>query len=640
MSPPLQKENGQGQDAGGNLCESRGKGGKGGKGRAQTEKGSKESSTGIPSSSPTDGIGFLQALKEALAVANMKRDTQNQAVAWCESKGFNSLQEVIEAFDEFATGLGLKPLEKRRLEKAVNGAIERYGGGAPKDKDPAKEASIARADSTQAPQEAVAATAEKKDEPADNVPSKDAPETAKEAPSEAPKEEAPKEAVVEEQTVEESARPPQEAEKPDPAAELLAAQAAGDATALAAAIPKADAAGVDADVLAAAKKTLFKLQKEKRDKSKLERAKSQAASELAAAAQGDNAEELRKAIQKAQDAGLLVEETTLARLDVLEQQEKKECIKLAFEDLECAISQDDVESANLALEDASSMGASPEELKEAEEKIAALRMKLDPEGEARRRRVEARKSQGTEKKWNYSGKSDNRIINDRFREHEAELERQRMLAFRARGRFRAEDEGEEGAEKGVRKLRAEVSKELGAVPLPKLNEGQASGFAWGRVPKEETEAPRRISLQVHSEAGAGVDLHPSWWGMVVDGIDPQPGQPGLRLRDTLVEVNGTSLMELSDQDCEQRFLDLFGDGCNVKVEPFVQVSGILAPPAAVDKTSMQSDLERFAADYGIELRMEDAGGNNVRVHMEGSQSAVKSSKPELQNLMQFYCQAS
>lgn len=633
MSPPLQK------DAGGNLCESRGKGGKGGKGRAQTEKGSKESSTGIPSSSPTDGIGFLQALKEALAVANMKRDTQNQAVAWCESKGFNSLQEVIEAFDEFATGLGLKPLEKRRLEKAVNGAIERYGGGAPKDKDPAK-ASIARADSTQAPQEAVAATAEKKDEPADNVPSKDAPETAKEAPSEAPKEEAPKEAVVEEQTVEESARPPQEAEKPDPAAELLAAQAAGDATALAAAIPKADAAGVDADVLAAAKKTLFKLQKEKRDKSKLERAKSQAASELAAAAQGDNAEELRKAIQKAQDAGLLVEETTLARLDVLEQQEKKECIKLAFEDLECAISQDDVESANLALEDASSMGASPEELKEAEEKIAALRMKLDPEGEARRRRVEARKSQGTEKKWNYSGKSDNRIINDRFREHEAELERQRMLAFRARGRFRAEDEGEEGAEKGVRKLRAEVSKELGAVPLPKLNEGQASGFAWGRVPKEETEAPRRISLQVHSEAGAGVDLHPSWWGMVVDGIDPQPGQPGLRLRDTLVEVNGTSLMELSDQDCEQRFLDLFGDGCNVKVEPFVQVSGILAPPAAVDKTSMQSDLERFAADYGIELRMEDAGGNNVRVHMEGSQSAVKSSKPELQNLMQFYCQAS
>ena len=41
-------------------------------------------------------------------------------------------------------------------------------------------------------------------------------------------------------------------------------------------------------------------------------------------------------------------------------------------------------------------------------------------------------------------------------EHEAELERQRMLAFRARGRFRAEEEGEEGAQKNVNKLRAEV----------------------------------------------------------------------------------------------------------------------------------------------------------------------------------------
>ena len=41
-------------------------------------------------------------------------------------------------------------------------------------------------------------------------------------------------------------------------------------------------------------------------------------------------------------------------------------------------------------------------------------------------------------------------------EHEAELERQRMLAFRARGRFRAEEEGEETAQKNVNKLRAEA----------------------------------------------------------------------------------------------------------------------------------------------------------------------------------------
>jgi len=622
MSPPL---NGERQDP-----QAKGKG----KGRApnQSQRGNSKESN-VETKAPEDGIGFLQQLKEALAVANMKRDSQNQAVAWCETRGTNSLSEVMEVFDEFASQLGLKPLEKRRLEKAMNGAIERYGGvtedakasvASGVDVNQNAEMALTKAPTTETEKEAPKETAE--------APTT---ETEKEAPKETAEEAAPEEST---RQAEEVADIPASPAEPDAAAELMAAQTSGDATALAAAIPKADAAGVDAETLAAAKKTLFKLQKEKRDKSKLERVKSQAAAELAVAVAGENAEELRKAIQKAQDAGLLVEEATLARLEVLEEQEKKECIKLALEDLEYAISQEDVESANLALEDATGMGASAEELKQAEEKISALRLKLDPEGEARRRRVEARKSQGTEKKWNFSGKSDNRIINDRFREHEAELERQRMLAFRARGRFRAEDEGEEGAEKGVRKLRAEVSKEFGAVPLPKVNE-VASGFAWGRVPKEETEAPRRISLRAHLEAGAGIDLHASWWGMVVDGIDPEPGQPGLRLRDTLVEVNGTSLMELTDEDCEQRFADLFGDGCNVKVEPFVQVSGILAPSVAVDKATLQGDLEGFAADYAIELRMEDAGGNSVRVHMEGSQSAVKASKPDLQKLMQCYCQA-
>ncbi|OLQ00830.1 hypothetical protein AK812_SmicGene16471 [Symbiodinium microadriaticum] len=420
---------------------------------------------------------------------------------------------------------------------------------------------------------------------------------------------------------------------------LQEAQAAGDAAALAAAIPVAEAAQVDADEVAKAKKALFKLQKEKREKGKLERAKSTAAAELAVAVAGDSAEALRQAMQKAEEVGVskgLDEAKT--RLVTLEEEEKRECIKLAFEDLEYAISQEDAEAAQLALEDAAGMGASEEELRVGEERISALRLKLDPEGEARRKRVEARKAKAGEKKWNFSGKSDNRIINDRFREHEAELERQRMLAFRARGRFKAEDEGEEGAEKGIKKLRAEVSKEFGAVPLPKLNEA-SSGFAWGRVAKEEGEAPRHITLRAHVEAGAGIDLHASWWGMVVDGIDPEPGQPGLRLKDSLVEINGTSLIELPDEDCEQRFADLFGDGCTVKVEPHVQVSGILAPPAPVDKTSLEADLERFSADWGVVLRVEEAGGNSMRILLEGAQSAVRQSKPELQNLMGFYAQA-
>merc|ERR1719410_3083853 len=120
-------------------------------------------------------------------------------------------------------------------------------------------------------------------------------------------------------------------------------------------------------------------------------------------------------------------------------------VQLALKDVEYYIEQGDVEAATLSLEDAAKEGAHPEELKEAEKALAALREKLDPEGEARRKRLEARKAKDGAKKWNFSGKSDNKIINDRFREHEAELERRRMLAYRGRGRFRgdAEDDGEE-----------------------------------------------------------------------------------------------------------------------------------------------------------------------------------------------------
>merc|ERR1712176_1335486 len=133
-----------------------------------------------------------------------------------------------------------------------------------------------------------------------------------------------------------------------------------------------------------------------------------------------------------------------------------------------------------------------------------------------------------------------------------------MLAFRGRGRFKgeAEDQGEEGQEKEIKKQRAEISKEKGFVPLPEKNEPE-KGFTFGRSPKEETEPPRKLTLRAHREMGAGVDLHASWWGMIVDIIDDEPGQPGLRLQDVLVDINGTSLQELDSEDCEQRFADLF-----------------------------------------------------------------------------------
>ncbi|CAE7019010.1 unnamed protein product [Symbiodinium sp. KB8] len=85
----------------------------------------------------------IEGLREAFAVANMKRDMQNQGVAWCQSRGAECLGDVMQVFDTFAADLKLKPLEKKRLEKALNAAIERYGPGENYCDAPAEEAPAA-----------------------------------------------------------------------------------------------------------------------------------------------------------------------------------------------------------------------------------------------------------------------------------------------------------------------------------------------------------------------------------------------------------------------------------------------------------------------------------------------------------------
>jgi len=76
----------------------------------------------------------------------------------------------------------------------------------------------------------------------------------------------------------------------------------------------------------------------------------------------------------------------------VEQGEKDEKVRLAFEDMLFLIGENDVEGATLAFEEAAAEGAAPEDLAEAETALADLRLQLDPEGEARRRRMEARQT--------------------------------------------------------------------------------------------------------------------------------------------------------------------------------------------------------------------------------------------------------
>ncbi|CAK0899839.1 unnamed protein product, partial [Prorocentrum cordatum] len=428
-------------------------------------------------------------------------------------------------------------------------------------------------------------------------------------------------------------------------ADLRAALAAEDVdpVVLGAAVTAATKASVDKEEIAAAKRVLFQLQKEKREQAKRERAHREALEALSAAQRGDDAAALQEALSRADGAGCGAEETAEARLrlEELQKAEKEDIIRYALEDFEYAVGQDDVENATLALQDAMDQGADPEEVKKHQDTLRALRERLDPEGEAKARRLAARKDKGA-RKWNYSGQTDNKLmVNDRFREHEEELQRRRMLAYKGRGRFRdaAEDAGDDAADKEVRKQRAETNKELGYVAPPPKPEVARRGFSYGRSPREEDEPPRTtLTMRAHREMGAGVDLHASWWGMVVDVIDDEPGQPGLRLQDTIVEVSGTSLRELEPEDCEQRFADIFGDGSVATVEPHVQLPGSLnAEGVEVDRDSLRADSERFAADWGVEVTVEEAGsGGHFKILLEGPQSAVKAAKEDLRKMMSFY----
>eukprot|EP00746_Dinoflagellata_sp_MGD_P153260 gnl/MRDRNA2_/MRDRNA2_84157_c0_seq1.p1 gnl/MRDRNA2_/MRDRNA2_84157_c0~~gnl/MRDRNA2_/MRDRNA2_84157_c0_seq1.p1 ORF type:complete len:630 (-),score=235.44 gnl/MRDRNA2_/MRDRNA2_84157_c0_seq1:30-1919(-) len=357
------------------------------------------------------------------------------------------------------------------------------------------------------------------------------------------------------------------------AAALPDAIASDDIATLLAAIKRAEKACVDKEKIAPAKKALFALEKAKK-------------------------EAARKA------------------------KRQEEALEAALKALEG----DDINVATVAVDHAEAEGC--EQAAELQEKLSDLRMRIDPEGEKRRRRVAERRKKDT--KWNYGGKSDNPLINDRFREHEVEMEQRRLLAFKGRGKFRnsAEDEGEEKAEGEVKKLRAEVAKEEGYVPLPQL--ATRKGFKYQPNP-EENQPQRNLKLKVHEDYGAGIEMHPTWYGMQVDEIEDLPGQPGLRTNDFIVVCGGASLTEMDDDACESAFTEAFGDGVEVVVEGWVE-SLAYFPAEQYDKDSLLADLERFSADYAVQVEFTSA----TEMKVCGCQTAVKTAKPELAKMMEFY----
>jgi len=87
-------------------------------------------------------------------------------------------------------------------------------------------------------------------------------------------------------------------------------------------------------------------------------------------------------------------------------------------------------------------------------------------------------------------------------------------------------------------------------------------------PKKEANL-RTVILKVDEEKGAGLELEPSLYGMVVTGLEEEPGQPGMKVGDVITRIDGVLLWGIADEDVlETEFGGHFRDGVHLEVACF------------------------------------------------------------------------
>lgn len=147
----------------------------------------------------------------------------------------------------------------------------------------------------------------------------------------------------------------------------------------------------------------------------------------------------------------------------------------------------------------------------------------------------------------------------------------------------------------------------------------------------ETE-PRKMKLKVDVELGAGFDAQPSWYGMVIEEIDDEPGQderlgPG----DCICKINGQSLQEM--EDCESVFIDCLKDGVEIEVEPKCHASGAVPVGADVDWSALEADLQSFGGDYQVEFKLSP---DKRQLRMSGPRAAVLAAREDATQVLATY----
>merc|ERR1711871_303392 len=165
-------------------------------------------------------------------------------------------------------------------------------------------------------------------------------------------------------------------------------------------------------------------------------------------------------------------------------------------------------------------------------------------------------------------------------------------------------------------------------------------FAFAPMSLAEREGPRTVRLRVCSELGAGLQLRPTWHGMVVDEVEKAPGQPGLRDGDCIFRIRGPLAAswaegsELAGQkDCEDIFAQSFQDGASIMVESHCETSGSIPRGMNVNWKTLRLDLAAFARDYEVGIHLSDG---DTRVLLSGPQSAVASARAAATQLLNMH----
>jgi len=137
---------------------------------------------------------------------------------------------------------------------------------------------------------------------------------------------------------------------------------------------------------------------------------------------------------------------------------------------------------------------------------------------------------------------------------------------------------------------------------------------------------------VDSDKGAGVELTPTCWGMRVDSVEEEPGQPHLSKGSTITSIGGNNLLGLDNEDAvADAFGASFKDGVEIEVDPVKFVTLDLPPDAKTWPASFMEDLGTLAGKFALDYNITRMG-----LELRGPSVAMEPAKLEMQQMLDFY----